>query len=277
MDYVIVVGSQRSGTTLMGQIIGSHPSGVMIDETDRLYDWTNAHLGSATNKITSILFYRCCKLAMTKYSDPSSRFHENGLLRNHVQFLVLKAPNLTYAYDKVPQAFPNAKIVYMFRDIRDVVASMKKFNNVPILKNQLAHILASDDLARMFPRELSLLRQSNWVVRPHVKMALVAKIKMSLSKCFLDNGLDVVKVRYEELVSHPEHVIPHVLEELGIPPATECLRHYEVFQDLGPDGTQRSRPLDERSIGKWKTSLTKRQAKEIWQVVGDFMETIVCG
>jgi hypothetical protein len=258
----------------MGQIIGAHPLAVMIDENDGLYNWTDTLLCHTIEANAETLFHDCCRSAMTKYQDPNTRFLKNGLLRDSVDFAVLKAPNLTYFYDRIPNVFPGAKIVYMFRDIRDVVSSMMVLNEVPILDNQLRRILLSKDLLRMFPTELSLLKHDDNTVKPYIKMALVAKIKMSLTKPFQENGLDVINVKYEDLIAHPQHVVPHVLEKIGLPDTAECLHHNEVFQGVGPGGTHRGRPLDNKSKGKWNDSLTQQQGNEIWDVVGDFMEDL---
>lgn len=273
-DYVLIVGCQRSGTTLMGQVIGAHPLAVMIDEDDGLYKWTDALFGHTMETNVDTLFQNCCRSAMAKYQNPKTRFLNNGLLRNSVEIVVLKSPNLTYSYSEIPNTFPRAKIVYMFRDIRDVVSSMMAFNKVPILENQLRRILSSKDLMRMFPIEVSLLQQDDNIVKPHVKMALVAKIKMSLTRLFQGNGFDVINVRYEDLVTHPEYAIPHFLEELGMLYAAECLHHNEVFEGLGPGGTHRCRSLDNKSHGKWKYILTHQQENEIWDAIGNFMEDI---
>ena len=322
VDSILVIGCQRSGTTLMAQIIGAHPLAVMIDESDGLYNWIDAlfgetrlpsirnlrvmrppaaHTPRSWRKLTGIykgirrmispshriwrysetagvdpktLFHTCCRSAMTKYRTPQTRFFENGLLRDGIEFAVLKAPNLTYFYDEIRCVFPNAKIVCMLRDIRDVVSSMMALTKVPILDNQLRHIFSSRDLGSLFPDELSLLRQDDNTVRPHIKMALVAKIKMSLAQQFLDNGLDVISVRYEELVMQPEYIIPHILESLGLPQAVECLHHNDVFRGVGPGGTRRGRLVDNKSKGKWKDSLTHQQSSDIWNIVGGFMETL---
>ncbi len=270
VDFILIVGCQRSGTTLMGQIIGAHPLAVMIDENDGLYDWIDALFSETTEADPQTLFNNCCLSAMTKYQIPQTRFFENGLLRGSIEFAVLKAPNLTYFYDKIPHALPGAKIIYMLRDIRDVVSSMIALNKVPILNNQLRRIFSSKDLAQMFPAELSLLQQDDNSVKPHIKMALVAKIKMSLARQFQDNGLDVLMVKYEDLVTQPEYIIPNVLEKLDLPQATECLHHEDVLYGIGPGGTHRDRSVDNKSKGKWKDNLTHQQSKEIWDVIGDF-------
>ena len=321
VDFILIVGCQRSGTTLMAQIIGAHPSAVMIDEDDGLYRWTDVLFGETIvpsfwnpsmikspasgfwHKLSGVyqairwiirimspshriwwylgttktdpdtLFQKCCRLAMSKYQAPQTRFFENGLLCDSIKFAVLKAPNLTYFYDKISDVFPGAKIVYLYRDIRDVVSSTMNVN-APILDNQLRRILSSRDLANIFPAELTLLRQDDNTVKPHVKMALVAKIKMSLAQQFRDNGLDVIDVKYEKLIAQPESMIPHILKKLDLPQTIECLHHNDVFQSIGPGGTHRGRPIDNKSKGKWKNNLTHQQSNDIWDIVGDFMETL---
>lgn len=42
---VVIAGCQRSGTTLVGQVLGAHPKAILIDETDGLYDWFADALG----------------------------------------------------------------------------------------------------------------------------------------------------------------------------------------------------------------------------------------
>ena len=110
-------------------------------------------------------------------------------------------------------------------------------------------------------------------MRPHAINGIGGENQDVTVQVLSGKGLDVVKVRYEDLVSHPEQVIPHVLERLGIPPAIECLPHHEVYQGRGPGRTIRCRRLDTESIGKWSTSPSKRQADGIWEMVGDFMKT----
>ena len=287
----------------MGQIIGSHPLAILIDEDDGLYNWTNSlfkhtyisrkkpynPLSSLSicikNSIIKSLFNnspnifrkpsfeQCCKLGMRKYRKPYKRFQKNGILKENIKFAVLKAPNLTYSYAEVYKVFPEVKVIYMLRDIRDVVSSIM-LSKSQIMDNQLKLMLKSKILENRFPTEFSLLKQGN-DIQPHIKLALIAMIKMSLSQEFKNTGIDVVNVRYEDLVSQPHIMISTILEKLCLPQSSECLLYHEVLQGWGPGQTQRSRPVDQKSIRKWTQYLTYQQQDEIWNVVGKFMET--CG
>ena len=41
-ETIIILGCQRSGTTLTGNVIGGHPDTFLIDENEGVYDWFNA-------------------------------------------------------------------------------------------------------------------------------------------------------------------------------------------------------------------------------------------
>jgi len=274
METILVLGCQRSGTTLMGQILGSHSRAVLLDETDALESWADAWLGGAPENELQPLFEECCRLAATKYSDPKSRFDDAGRLLPGVRFVVLKAPNLTYRFDALSRLMPNARVVHMLRDIRDVVASVQELSEVPILANQIRLIGATGGLERWFARELADLRRDDGAVPPHVKMALVARIKMGLADRFSELGFEVVRVRYEDLVRDAGGVVPPLLARLGLEADLACLRHQGELRGKGPGGTRRDRSIDAESVGKWSRCLEIFQAREVWSAVSDFMEPL---
>lgn len=88
MKVCAIVGSQRSGTTLMGQILGSLPGALLIDEDDGLYDWTSAWLKSSDAK--AVLLERAMDRASRKYHNSDQTAVASPELLN------LKAPNLTF-------------------------------------------------------------------------------------------------------------------------------------------------------------------------------------
>ena len=101
-DLVIVTGCQRSGTTLLGQVLGAHPNAFLIDETDKFYEWFHACArgGSEVNSLWHPMIGRARK----KYNGNSEKFHNKKSgkyykFRDSVTHLVLQAPNLVYSYD----------------------------------------------------------------------------------------------------------------------------------------------------------------------------------
>ena len=269
--HVVVVGCQRSGTTLLGQMLGSHPCAVLIDEGDGLYDWADAIFANQQTNRIQALFRSTCRTARHKYLDSTQRFTIDGNIRSHIRFLVLKAPNLTYQAHEIARFFPNAAIVYALRDIRDVVVSMSKLHN-PVVTNQIRLINRFPRIAKRFAAELSILEDSN--IQPHRKMAAVAKVKMSLVETFHQTGLHVLTVRYEDLVSDPNDWCSRLTAHAHMPPSGLCRRHHEVMRGLGPGRTERSRPVDRSSVARWITALTPQQEADVWEIAGELLDNL---
>lgn len=268
-NIIIVVGCQRSGTTLTAQILGSHPQAVMIDENDGLYAWTTAVFNSIGTSQVNDLLLAACSNASRKYQHSDLRFTSSSRIRENIDHIVLKAPNLTYSYAQIQQYFSPAKIVYLQRDIRDVVASIMRLTNIPILANQIRFLQQAAHIQQQFPQQAAMIFDA--MTPPHVKLALIAYIKMSLMDRFIEHDQFLAPLRYEQLVSAPGVEIPQLLRHLGLTWSEYCLNHAGVLQGSAPGRTQRDRPLDTTSIGSWKKTLSDDQEDDIWQVVGSFM------
>lgn len=271
---VPIVGCQRSGTTLVAEILGSHPHSLLIEEGPPATRWYRAALGSASSAHVAAKFRLCCRLARKDYREPANRVGWSGSVRGGISHVVLKAPNLTYSSEAIGSVWPSAPIIYLQRDIRAVVASALSLSRVPIADNQLRLIRDSDDMTERLAEELEVLERLGTDVAPHLKMALVARMKMSLADQFRQHGLQVLQVKYESLVAEPEIEIPRMLSHVGLQPADECFRHETVLVGSGPGDTVRERSIDTRSVQSWETKLTPRQADQIWDLVGDFMESM---
>jgi len=269
VKHIIIVGCQRSGTTLLGQLLGSHPRAVLIDENDGLYDWVGGIFSGNGPQHVQSHFHAACAHASGKYVHAEDRFTAAGGLLPQVEYLVMKAPNLTYCPDEIARHFPGASIVYALRDIRDVVASMATLRHIPIVDNQIRLMSASPLVTGAFEPELSLLNDPR--VEAHRKRAIVAKVKMSLARHFTRVGLPVLSVRYEDLVADPTGWCDRLTSHLHMPPSDVCLRHHEVMHGLGPGRTERARAVDQGSVAHWTTELTEQEERDVWEIGSDLM------
>lgn len=261
-NYVIIVGSQRSGTTLTGQILGAHSSTLVIDEDDGLYDWTNALLrGQRSHELFSEITANAQRKYTTSYKNSKRNI-------SNIETLVLKAPNLTYSWADISQTLPNSKIVYLFRSISAVAASIMRLETVPIIHNQTQRILDNSYLRNKYQKELLLLTRGN--TPRHVKAAIIALIKMSLSSEFQQSGLDVCQIKYEHLVTSPEKNIQRLLKRLNMPYEEQCTYYQTQYQGYGPGLTSRTRKIDGHSITRWKHSLSSLEQSDIQDVVQYF-------
>jgi hypothetical protein len=267
---VVVAGSQRSGTTLTGLILGAHPGVIMIDEPDGLYDWFEAF--EAGDPRAGHLLRRALAKANHKYRPGQKRLirPEDGgraRLAPNVTHLVLKAPNLTYDYDAVARLGRPVSVVYPVREPRSVVASMTKLRHIPMVERQCALIRRHPALAAELSEELEQLESET--VPPHVKRALIWRIKSGLFSRFEALGLPVLRFRYEDLVADPEAMCERIAAHVGLSVHEGMLTHETAYRGFAPGMTDRSRPVDQLSVGRFSDRLTEEEQDDVLRVAGD--------
>ncbi|MCG6902280.1 MAG: sulfotransferase [Rhodobacter sp.] len=262
---VFVIGCQRSGTTLAGQILGAHPRAMLIDETDRLYRWAGdpgpggqtgapAERGDFTGLLTR---------AAAKYTTPETRF-ENGNLAETVTHLVFQAPNLTWFPGLIGGLANPVHVVAMVRDPRAVAASMARLG-VPMVRNQIRWLRAAG-LAADFAADLALLEAGD--VAAHIKHAVIWRLKTAMADRFAALGLACHRLRYEALVAESGVRIAALARDLGLPPSDRMLAHHTVLRGRGPGRTQRGRAVDRGSLQGWQAHLPPEAAAETLTAAG---------
>jgi hypothetical protein len=266
---VFVVGCQRTGTTLIGNLLGAHPNAFLIDEPDGLYPWIEAFFEGNDADQAASLFTDCCREARKKYVEPDSRCDAAGVMSPDVTHLVLKAPNLTYVASRIATRFPGAKCVFSYRDVRDVVVSMGKLGWIPMVENQLRRIRSHPEVVDRFRESVNALE--NPLTGLHVARAHVAVVKTELRDTFHRPGLDTLEVAYENLVQEPEGWRKRLLAHVQLPFDPAQADHTRVLGGWGPGLTHRKSKVRTSSIGRWKQQLSETEEKAIWAVAGPMM------
>ena len=166
------------------------------------------------------------------YSEGHSRLFRGALLREDqvihdllsrtpFRTVVLKPICESYRADEFLSTFPNARVVWIFRDYRDAVNSAtKKWTSA--LRH--ARALASGDLKSvgwraggMTPEKLALVGELS---TPDLSLAGAHAVMWYLSNSlFFDQQLhdrrDALLVRYEDLVKEPLKYFPELFEFVG--------------------------------------------------------------
>jgi len=264
---IAVVGCQRSGTTLTGQILGAHPKAVLIDEPDGLYPWFHAMAEgrSDAHRLAATMFHR----AGAKYRDPRSRFNdrEDGrVLSAAISVLVLKAPNLSYDFEKLAALPVPLNIVYPVRDPRAVVASMARLRHIDFVGNQLRHIEERPSVAAELEAERQALADDR--KPPWVRYATVWKVKSGLAPRFRQFGLPVHQFRYEDLVQDPDSVVRDLSHCCGLDDSTLLTGFNGVYVGYGPGGTDRTREIDQAVLRNWNACLDAEREADVLSVAG---------
>lgn len=223
---VFIVGMPRSGTSLVEQILASHPSVHGTGELDFMQ-----HVWAGTVQMLSAKpdEYPCCLDNLTV--DQAS-----GMSQIYLQPLLAMNPAASRITDKLPLNFlhlgliamllPGARIIDCVRDPRDTCLScfMATFNAGNEFKHDLNHTA-------------HFLIQSRRLMR-HWKHSI---------------DLPIFEVAYEQLVTEPESQTRRMLEFLGLPWDERCLQFHQSKRPVNTSSLQQiRRPLYQSSVGRWK-------------------------
>lgn len=219
---VFIVGMPRSGTTLLEQILASHP---------------DVHGAGELAGVESIA--RSLGVYSTGYPECLRGLTETTLSRHansHLQQLQSFAPQASRVVDKLPHnflhlglislLFPGAQVIHVARDPRDTCLSIY----FQIFSPQHAY---ASNLARL---------------------GLHYRIYERLMR-YWNEALDlqILNIRYEELLQHPEQTIHSLTDFCSLPRDEKCLCFYETRRDVNtPSYDQVRQPLYSRSAGRWK-------------------------
>lgn len=237
-----IAGCQRSGTTLLGLMLDSHPLIKCIDETE----FSNAELHEYLEHPD---FHPCVVFKLPTYS------------------------HAVQSFDRVP----GLKVIWCIRDPRDVVLSMadlmKNYGSLHPLSWANHPACAAQEISNCcavlgytgedrLPRFLDEYRR---IARKHPAVrnrrdaiytgAVCWKLKHELLPLYDAHAVPYRMLHYEDLVNDPESAVMEVLQFLGIPWHENVLNHHLYHQGISVGNTRNTRPIDNRSIGKWKTEL----------------------
>lgn len=222
---VFVVGMPRSGTSLLEQIIASHPQahgagelrdmirigtrlGALENDAGRITDamslWTPDILAKAAAEYLNVL----------------------GRDRPHAGRIVDKMPHNFMLVGAISILFPNARIIHSQRNAADTCVS--------IFMNDLKgnHGYADDlgSLGRYYAGYAGLMQ--------HWNGALGARIHTS---------------SYEGTIQNPEAEIRKLLDFIGLPWDDKCLRFFETERSVTTHSRAQVRePIYSSSVGRWK-------------------------
>jgi tetratricopeptide (TPR) repeat protein len=220
---VFVIGLPRSGTTLLERMLAAHPDIVGAGEQ---------HLAEASWKRALAACGGSQEALAAPAIDEASAWHLR-MLEQRAHHLGLSA-NVGRIVDKLPDnylmagwlglAFPNAAIVHVRRDPRDVAIScwFAQFGNAQWI-NELRHI------AHRIEQHRRLMR--NW-------------------RDTLDHRL--IEVRYEDLIADPEMELRRVLAALRMDWHPDVVAFADRGGYVGTASRQQVRePVHARSLGRW--------------------------
>ncbi len=226
-QLVFIVGMPRSGTSLIEQILASHPDVYGGGELNHVAI-------AARDLLTPTLKEPSIGARLDALRQPVV----DRISRSVHKQMVAPCPHAKRFTDKMPQnfrhlglielLFPQAKIIQTKRDPRDICMSCFTHlfgggNNQPFAGN-LTH--------------LGIYYKTYEQLMDHWKSVL---------------SLPILEVEYEKMVDDLEGYARRIIEHVGLPWNDACLRFYETKRDVITESTDQVRkPIYASSIGRWK-------------------------
>lgn len=222
---VFIVGMPRSGTSLVEQILASHPR---VHGAGELEDISLIYKDLPRLLETDLPFPRCMALLKRKTLDQIAQRYLNRLARlgGSAMRVTDKMPHNFLLLGLIDQLFPGARVIHVHRDPMDTCLSIyfQRFNE------KHPYAFALEDLGRYYRQYEGLMAHWRAVLR-----------------------LPLLDVRYEELVSDPEAVVRRLLAFCELEWDDRCLRFHESKRLVStPSYDQVRQPLYRSSVERWR-------------------------
>jgi len=227
---VFICGMFRTGSTLLEQILNAHPGFVAGGESEFFPRLVARELPEYPQGIQAI------RPEQLQRWNKEHQDHSRKLFNDKKSRLTDKRPDNFLNVGLIKAVLPSAKIIVTERDWHDVATSIYSMrlgpgqNYATSLKNIRHYIELQERLV------------------DHWKTIL---------------GPDLIRIRYEDLVSRPRETVFELLNELGEDWDERCLSFHKLGNAVKTASVWQVRePFHTRSIGRWKNYI--RQFEDVF-------------
>ncbi len=274
--YVFLVGSPRSGTTMLKRMVNAHPLVAITRETHWIPRYYEKRKGVTQDGHVNE--------NLVDYLFEHHRFEQMKIKRSSLLKIMSNQPDLTYASlvgqifdnygrrkkkplvgDKTPtyvrklpvlhQLWPKARIVHLIRDGRDVWLSMQNW--------------------RMASKAVGQFK--SWSVDPLVTTALwwKALVGMGCRDGKVIGEDQYQELKYEELVAQPGVECRKLAYFLGIPHVEAMEHYYEGRTQTGKSLSTNAAWLPPTPGQRdWRTQMEAEDVEKFEAAAGDLLENL---
>ena len=225
--HVFLMGFPRSGTTLLEQVLASHPDVEALEERETLVDAQRAFLRDPSD-LSRLARAGDAELAPLREAY-WARVRAEGANPEGKVF-VDKHPLNTFRLPLILKLFPDAKILFARRDPRDVVLSC--YRRRFAMSGSAYQLLTLPGAAAYYDAAMRIAERLEPAMRPRTLV-----------------------VRHEALVEDFDTVVGEVCAFLGLG-WTDAMRNFgDQARDRAvatPSGAQLSRGLSAEGVGAWR-------------------------
>lgn len=229
---IFVLGFMRTGTTLTQEVLGAHKDIFVADETDlvastlhelkRLYPTT----ASVPDMLRKLDWDKLLHLRAFYWQRARALYGNNLPKKLFLDKTTMNSIDIGF----INCIFPDAKLVFLLRDPRDVCLSCIMQTMIPTPST--VHLLKWESTARFYAQV----------------MAWWATIKPKLSMSFIE-------FRYEDAVFDFENAFRGIFDFLGLawdPKVVDFHKNAVGKVIASPSFSQVAQPLYSSSVGRWK-------------------------
>jgi hypothetical protein len=274
--YVFIVGSTRSGTTLLQRMVNAHPQIAVVHETHWITRYFEKRTGLTPKGFVTpelipklLEYHRFPKMKVGRdelerlinsdkplsYSSFVSAIFDLYGQRKGKSLVGDKTPSYVLSLPTLHGLWPKAKFVHLIRDGRDVCLSMVNWKK--------AHVAAG--------------RLATWSEDPMLTTALWWKQRVRLGR---EDGSALgpelyYEIRYETLISQPATECAALCDFLGLSYDDAMLRFHEGREkaDPGLDAKRAWRPTTP-GLRDWRTQMTLDEIERFEAAAGDLLEEL---
>jgi hypothetical protein len=253
LPVAFVIGCARSGTSILGELIASHPDVQYVFEAHDVWESVGTGPGGS-HRLTA------------DDATPAVRDRLRGWVRERLggrRLFVEKTPRNVLRVPFLRAVFPEARLVHIVRDGRDVACSLRP----GIAGGTWEHLKP--------PGWRELADRYEGVER-------CARAWRAVMETALDDlaGVPHLEVRYERLVARPAEVAAELLGHLGLGADPDVTAFCEKVRDE-TRGSYQARHQDRwyrdghaRRVGRWREDLDPGQQRVVNDVLGPVLDRL---
>ena len=247
---IFIVGNSRSGTTMMGRILGKHPSVYTFGELHFFGQLCAPPFSSELNKKVAeelVSQLHCIQregyrthgnpgrfleeaqaflAGLTTYPETSASLFEAFLCHETTEngrtIPCDQTPRNVFYIADILELYPEARVINMIRDPRDVLLSQKK--------KWKRRFLGGSDM----PLKETL---RDWVNYHPITISHIWRTAVNAADRFAQHDR-VISVYFEELLTHTETTVKYLCDFVGITYTDEMLQVPQVGSSVAEDQPQ---------------------------------------
>lgn len=247
------IGCPRSGTTLLCNVLNSHPRILMTNETAVFLQLGYIIERSRAGYSAGILYGKEHHQLWAEHLEEQARglietYYEKIAQREKKKSLIYwgeKHPHHMDCFTLLTSLYPAARYIYIVRDPRDTACSIAAMNRTD-----------------------------------RTEALRVWKIIIGKYEVFL-NGLDsrfLLVIRYEDFVRDYEEAARKIFRWLGVDYAEEVSTFLSRYRSVDanhlwmPEEEQRRADFPSQSVGRWRREFTEEEKGFAEELVSDFLQ-----